>query len=300
VKFDNVVWGLGFRCPGIWRSGDIYVEHPVSSSGFRDIAPGTWDSVFCTLWHLTDIFASFALWVVRYVTHRICCTPGFRYFVSWLLGSIIGKCQALFIHVFNLIYKQIDLHTLKDICVQSHILSPKFQDPWTPRPRTRTSETRNLGLDIWDETFFKNVWINLLYIHKHLTNPQTPKLWTAGTRVSGFGGPGTQDSICETGKRYLQTCVNQCVCKSNFIDLPTFPKSREPNPETRQSTISGFGGWSNVYGCTKGWFTHFWKMSHLKCQVPSSRFWMSGSRNSGLDMWDWTQISFKVCKSICL
>jgi hypothetical protein len=44
------LWVSGFRCLGIWSSGDTYFESQVLSSRFWDSAPGTWHLWF-RVWH---------------------------------------------------------------------------------------------------------------------------------------------------------------------------------------------------------------------------------------------------------
>jgi hypothetical protein len=88
VKFDNGVWVSGVPR---WVISTVIIQFWAPCFGFWDIAPGTRDSVFCTMWHLTDIFASFGLRVVGCVTHRICCTTasGLNY---WWMPGIVHSC----------------------------------------------------------------------------------------------------------------------------------------------------------------------------------------------------------------
>ncbi|KAG1829009.1 hypothetical protein EV424DRAFT_1344525 [Suillus variegatus] len=93
--------------------------------------------------------------------------------------------------------------------------SPEFRTFYHPKPQIvdcrvsgfRVRGSRNSGLNI---------------------SPPNPEI--VDCRVSGFGVRGSRNSGLNI---------------SNFIDLPKFPKSRAPTPtpETRQSTISGFGSW---------------------------------------------------------
>jgi hypothetical protein len=132
------------------------------------------------------------------------------------------------------------------------LISPYFPSPesQTPTPESRVLAVHNFR--VWG--LVKCLWMYERLIHTFLKNVSSqmpsPEFRVSDAQVLGFGGPRTRDLICETGHRYLSKCVNQFVCKSNFIDLSTFPKSQEPNPdpqtpnpETQQSTILGFGGW---------------------------------------------------------
>ncbi|KAG1831470.1 hypothetical protein EV424DRAFT_1342848 [Suillus variegatus] len=87
----------------------------------------------------------------------------------------------------------------------------------------------------------------------------TPK--TRQSTISGFGGPGTQDSICETTQISFKSLSppnpeivdcrvsgfgvrgsrNSGLNISNFIDLPKFPKSRAPTPNPRDPAVHNFG-----------------------------------------------------------
>jgi hypothetical protein len=175
---------------------------------------------------------------------------------------------------------------------------------------------------------------NISYFHtqnqKHNTckniNVKFSQCWTPNPEIlptpepqnCGLLGLGSQGSgVLELRTQYVrldkdvyQKCVNQCVCKSNFIDLPKFPKSWVPTPEPRTLRPSS----PQFQGSGVGkMFINIWKvdsnifekclssqMSSPKFQV--SDFWVSGIRGPG------TQDSIcetghrylsKVWKSIC-
>jgi hypothetical protein len=72
------------------------------------------------------------------------------------------------------------------------------------------------------------------------------------------------------------------MCKSILSTSPNCecwtPDLRTPRPETRQSTISGFGVQYNIYGYAQGGFKHIWHMS-LSSHILS---WVPGTQHSGL------------------
>jgi hypothetical protein len=125
-------------------------------------------------------------------------------------GSGVGKmCMNIWKVEWN-IFERCLISNVKSRVSNFGFQDSRFRDSALPK-----SGSWNSGFDIWYETSFKNVSFNLSYIHTHFTNPRTPELWTARSRVSGFGGPelGTRNSVC-VNKNIFQTWVSQCVCQS--------------------------------------------------------------------------------------
>jgi hypothetical protein len=202
------------------------------------------------------------------------------------------------------------IHTFERyLCPVSHIKS------WVlgpMNPKTRKSETQNSGLDIWDERHFSKMFESTFHISINIL--PTPEPQNCGLPGLGSWGSG----VLELRTRYVrldkdiyQKCVNQCVCKWNFIDLPKFPKSwvLTPDPWPLRPSSPQFRG----SGVGK-MFINIWKVDSnifekcLSSQMSSPEFQVSDFRVSGFGG-PGTQDSIcetghrylsKVWKSICL
>jgi hypothetical protein len=111
------------------------IQHP---------ALGTRCSALCDIWLIFLWVLHFGLlgvWHIGYAAHQGSGVL-FHGFRTQLLVNA-RYCSFM----FSIWFKNKLISTLlKDICVQSHILSPEFRDPWSLRPRSLKPGT-------WDLTF---------------------------------------------------------------------------------------------------------------------------------------------------
>jgi hypothetical protein len=128
----------------------------------------------------------------------------------------------------------------------SRVLSPEARSPETRSPETRKSTLGTWHL-IWD--IFQKCF-NQPFIYPY-TFYQPPNPEIVDCQVSGFGVWGSRNS--ELGKfGEINKIWFTIELIDKHIDLPMFkiyfcstyrvPSSGPPNPETRQSRVSGFGG----------------------------------------------------------